>query len=84
MAKITGNVPDKVYHKIINCHIYEDQIEPLKEQLSRTPLDITPKLKINGWVQQLEDVTKSDSHAKEYFTLTGYEHLGKIVFPFSE
>ena len=84
MAKITGNIHDKVYHKIINCHIYEDQIEPLKEQLSRTPLDIHPELKINGWVQHLEDVTKSNCHAREYFTLTGYEHLGKIVFPFSE
>lgn len=84
MAKITGNVPDKVFHKIVNCHIYEDQIEPLKVQMERTPLDITPSLEIADWVETLDDVVEVDLHAREYFKLTGYEHLGKITFPFSE
>ena len=83
MAKITGNVPDKVYHKLVNVHIYEDQVVPLKEQLSRTPLDITPKLSISNWVETLDDVISGDVHAREYFTLDGYKHLGKVVFPFS-
>lgn len=84
MAKITGTVPDKVYHKIVNVHIYEDQIEPLKKQLSRKPLDITPSLEINDWVHDLQDVIGNNLHAREFFTLTGYEHLGRIDFPFSE
>jgi len=84
MAKITGNIPDKVYHKIVNVHIYEDQIEPLQEQLSRTPLNIEPTLSINGWVEDLDDVVSCNTHARDYFTLTGYKHLGKISFPFSE
>ncbi len=83
MAKITGNVPDKVFHKIINVHVYEDQVEPLKEQLLRTPLDISPVLEISAWVDSLYDVVGDDKHAREYFTLTGYEHQGKIPFPFT-
>ena len=83
MAKITGNVPDKVYHKIVNVHVYEDQVEALEEQLSRTPWDISPKLEISDSVTCLEDVTCNDKHAREYFSLTGYEHQGKIVFPFT-
>lgn len=84
MAKITGNQPDKVYHKLINVHVYEDQVEPLEEQLSRTPWDIFPVLEISDWVQSLDDVVGNDRHARDYFTLTGYEHQGKISFPFSE
>ena len=83
MAKITGNEPDKVYHKIINAHVYDDQVEPLQKQLSRTPLDIQPTLEISDWVNTLEDVVGNNKHAREYFTLTGYEHQGKISFPFS-
>lgn len=83
MAKITGNEPDKVYHKIINAHVYDDQVEPLQRQLSRTPLDIQPTLEISDWVNTIEDVVGNHKHAREYFTLTGYEHQGKISFPFS-
>lgn len=83
MSKITGNQPDKVYHKVINNHIYEDQIIPLDVQLSRTPLNVTPVLEIADWVTCLDDVLKDDVHARDYFTLTGYEHQGKIAFPFS-
>ena len=83
MAKITGNEPDKVYHKLVNVHIYEDQIEPIKEQLLRVPLDIKPELNIADWVLDLNSVVDNDIHARNYFKLTGYEHLGKISFPFS-
>ncbi len=83
MAKITGHVPDKVYHKVINGHVYQDQLEPLKVQLSRTPLDINPVLEIADWVTCLDDVLDDDKHARDYFKLTNYEHQGKITFPFS-
>ncbi len=84
MARITGNKPDKVYHKLVNVHVYEDQIEPLEEQLSRTPLKVSPVLELPTWVESMEDLLYEDIHAREYFTLTNYEHLGKISFPFSE
>ena len=82
MAKITGNIPDKVYHKLINVHVYEDQIEPLKEQLARTPFKCNATFDIAPWVSSMEDVIL-DTHAREYFTLRDYEHQGKITFPFS-
>lgn len=84
MAKITGNKPDKVYHKLVNVHVYEDQIEPLEEQLARIPLDVKPTLELPTWIESMEDLLYDDIHAREYFTLTNYEHLGKISFPFSE
>ena len=83
MAKITGNVPDKVYHKLVNVHIYEDQVEPLQVQINNTPKDCTPKLEIAEWVNCLEDVLEN-KHAREYFTLTEYEHCGKVHIPFTE
>lgn len=84
MARITGKKAGKVFHKMVNCHIYEDQIEPLKEQLSRKPLNIKPIFKLPCWIECLEDLEYNDVHAREYFKVIGYEHQGKIVFPFSE
>lgn len=85
MARITGNIPDKVYHKLVNTHIYEDQIPALTEQLGRTPLEaVKPSLELPMWIECMEDIMYEDIHAREYFTLTNYEHLGKISFPFSE
>lgn len=83
MAKITGTVPDKVYHKLINVHVYEDQLEGLTEQLSRNPLHIKPQLVIRDWVTSLGDVVGTHTHAREYFSLINYEHQGRIDFPFS-
>lgn len=80
MAQITGLKPGKAFHKIINAHTYEDQVELLKEQLSREPLP-APKLDINPNIKTLEDletwVTVGD------FELVGYEHHPAITFPFS-
>ena len=84
MARITGNKPDKVYHKLVNVHVYEDQIVPLQEQLTREVVECSPVMIIPDWVECMDDVMYKDVHAKEYFTLTGYEHRGKITFPFSE
>lgn len=83
MAQITGNKPDKVFHKVVNAHIYEDQMRGIGEQLSRTPLGISPTLEISDWVMSLEDVTQVDRHVRDYFTLSGYEHQWKISFPFT-
>lgn len=35
MAQITGLQPGKAYHKIINAHIYEDQLDAVYEMLER-------------------------------------------------
>lgn len=81
MAQITGLKPAKAFHKIVNAHIYEDQLELFKEvQLNRKPLAL-PTLKINPDIKSLEDletwVTLED------FELEGYEHHPAIKYAFS-
>lgn len=81
MAQITGLKPKKAFHKIVNAHIYEDQLSLLKDvQLKREPMK-QPKLIINPSIKTLEDletwVTLDD------FELVGYEHYPAIKFPFS-
>jgi len=81
MAQITGKKPGKAYHKIINAHIYEDQIELMKNvQLKRKPYP-TPKLWINPEIKSLEDletwVTMDD------FKVEDYEYHDPIKYPFS-
>jgi len=81
MAQITGLKPMKAFHKIVNAHIYEDQLEQLRDiQLTREPLPL-PVLKINPKIKSLEDletwVTLDD------FELIGYEHHPAIKYKFS-
>ncbi|PTB34390.1 thymidylate synthase [Photobacterium phosphoreum] len=81
MAQITGNKPGQAYHKIINAHIYEDQLPLMRdEQLTRTPF-ASPQLIINPKITSLEDletwVTLDD------FEVVGYEHHAPIQYPFS-
>ena len=81
VAQITGHKAGKAYHKIVNGHIYEDQLELMKEvQLKREPLK-APIFKINPKIKSLEDletwVTMDD------FEVIGYESHEAIKYPFS-
>ncbi len=81
MAQITGNKPGIAYHKIVNAHIYEDQLELMRDvQLKRDPFP-PPKLDINPDIKSLEDVetwvTMDD------FEVTDYQHHEPITYPFS-
>jgi len=81
MAQITGNKAGQAYHKIVNAHIYEDQLELMRDvQLKREPLP-SPKLDINPDIKSLEDletwVTMDD------FEVSGYEYHEAIQYPFS-
>lgn len=81
MAQITGNQPGLAYHKIVNAHIYEDQLELMRDvQLKREPFP-SPQLHINPDIKSLEDVetwvTLND------FEVTGYQHHEPIAYPFS-
>tara|TARA_R100000541_G_C1897352_1_gene84127 strand:- start:117552 stop:118400 length:849 start_codon:yes stop_codon:yes gene_type:complete len=82
MAQITGNKVGKVTHVINQPHIYEDQIGNFIMQMERGAVDCSPKLTICESVKTWEDVMSLEDTSK--FTLTNYEHLGKISFPFSE
>ncbi|WP_298635795.1 thymidylate synthase [uncultured Umboniibacter sp.] len=81
VAQITGHKPGKAFHKIVNAHIYEDQLALMRDvQLKREPLS-SPTLHINPKIKTLEDietwVTVDD------FTLEGYEFHPPIAYPFS-
>ncbi|MDH5433095.1 MAG: thymidylate synthase [Gammaproteobacteria bacterium] len=81
MAQITGNKAGIAYHKIVNAHIYEDQLELMRDvQLKREPFD-PPKLNINPDIKTLKDletwVTMDD------FEVVGYQHHEPIQYPFS-
>jgi thymidylate synthase len=81
MAQITGHKAGVAYHKIVNAHIYEDQLELMRDvQLKREPFS-SPKLIINPDIKSLEDletwVTMDD------FKVEGYEHHESIAYPFS-
>ncbi|MBK51388.1 MAG: thymidylate synthase [Gammaproteobacteria bacterium] len=81
VAQITGKTAGQAYHKIVNAHIYEDQLDLMKSvQLKREPFD-SPKLKINPSIKSLEDletwVTLND------FEVLGYQYHEPIAYPFS-
>ena len=81
MARITGKKAAKAYHKIVNAHIYEDQLDQVKNiQLTRKPYPL-PTLKINPDIKSLDDletwVTLDD------FELEGYQHHPPIHYAFS-
>jgi thymidylate synthase len=77
-SKISGLKAGKVKHNIINAHIYDSHINAIKEQLSRKPSKLEVKFNINEWVKSFDDLVGSDTHAREYFTLKGYNPQGKI------
>ncbi|AOT09398.1 thymidylate synthase [Pseudoalteromonas luteoviolacea] len=81
VAQITGLEAGKAFHKIVNAHIYEDQLELMRDvQLKRTPF-ASPQLHINPEIKTFEDletwVTLDD------FEVTGYQHHDAIQYPFS-
>ncbi len=81
IAQITGHTPGMAYHKIINAHIYEDQLALMRDvQLKRKPYP-SPRLNINPDIKSLEDietwVTLDD------FDVEGYQHHDPIDYPFS-
>lgn len=77
----TGLQAGRAYHKIVNAHIYEDQLEQMRDiQLKRKPFP-SPKLLINPEIKKLEDietwVTLDD------FKVENYLHHEAIQYSFS-
>jgi thymidylate synthase len=81
VAQITGHLPGQAFHKIVNAHIYEDQIELMRDvQLQREPYEL-PQLHINPDIKSLKDletwVTMDD------FEVSNYQFHDPIQYPFS-
>ncbi len=80
LAHVTGLKPGIFTYVINNAHIYENQIEGIKEQMKRLDNALpAPKLWIN---EEIDDFFKFDN-SKELkdIKLMNYEHLGKISMP---
>lgn len=65
-------------HTLIDCHIYENHVEGLRQQLTREPYP-APRLEIarraDGSAKALDELTFDD------FRLVGYRHHESIRFP---
>jgi len=71
VAQVCGLKPGEFVHTLGNAHVYSNHVEPLKEQLQRTPRPF-PVLKINP------DVTDIDGFQMSDFELVGYNPHKKI------
>lgn len=81
MAQITGKQPGEAYHKIVNAHIYEDQLELMRDvQLKRTAY-APPQLHINPEIKTLEDIETRVT--LDDFEVSGYRYHEPIKYPFS-
>ena len=81
IAQITGKRPGKAFHKIVNAHIYEDQVALMRDiQLQRKPYP-SPKLLINPDIKSLIDIETWVS--LEDFAIEGYKYHDAIDYPFS-
>ncbi|WP_105190558.1 thymidylate synthase [Pseudoalteromonas sp. T1lg48] len=81
VAQITGHKPGMAYHKIVNAHIYENQLELMRDvQLKREPFP-SPQLHINPKIKSLEDLETWVS--TDDFEISGYQHHDAIRYPFA-
>lgn len=84
MAQITGLKPGKVFHKLVNCHLYEDQIPLMREQITREPYP-EPTFHMSKDIRTLKDLeTWVDPRNENHFWVKDYVHHPEIKYPFSE
>ncbi|GAB1604888.1 thymidylate synthase-like [Argonauta hians] len=71
IAHITGLKPGDFIHTLGDAHVYVNHVEPLKEQLKRSPRPL-PTLNIKRSVSDIDDFKVDD------FEIIGYKPYGKI------
>lgn len=65
IAKHTGLIATEFIYHLGNCHIYDDHLVALKEQLNKTPFAF-PKINIKDIKNNIEDYTVDDIEIIEY------------------
>lgn len=83
MAQLTGYKASFAHITIVNAHIYENQIEGVKEQLQRKPYN-PPKFifkKELTFEDIMENITKDNFD--EYFEIQNYQYHPPIKYPFT-
>ncbi len=81
MSRITGLKPGKAFHKIVNAHIYENQMKDMLVQLKRKPY-LSPRLLIAPYITGWSNLMDEKFNLTE-MELFGYRHHEKIKYPFS-
>jgi thymidylate synthase len=76
MAKLAGLQPGTLVWSGDNVHIYSNQFEGVKEQLTRTPREEMPKLILPD-IKELEDL---ETLTPDDFSLEGYDPLPAIKY----
>jgi thymidylate synthase len=76
IAQVCGLKIGEFIHTVGDGHIYLNQIDGVKEQLTRQPLAL-PTLKLNQHVRNIDDFKMSD------FEILNYQHHKPIKFPFA-
>jgi thymidylate synthase len=76
LAQVCDLKVGEFIHTIGDAHIYKNQIDGVKEQLSREPLPL-PTLWLNPEIKDLTKFTMDD------IKLENYQHHPEIKFPFS-
>jgi thymidylate synthase len=77
LAKITGLEPGELVHSIGDAHVYENHVEPLREQLGRTP-GTFPTVVLPAHLREIADIERLE------FTdigLIGYNPQSTIKMP---
>lgn len=65
VAQVTGLTPHEFVHSLGDTHIYNNHVDAVKEQLTRTPLP-PPTLWLNPEVKNIDDFTMEDIELKDY------------------
>jgi len=76
IAREVGLTPGLMRHDITDAHIYEDQMEGMRELAKREPIDCPRQLAVAD--KPLFDLTLEDADA---FAIIGYDHQGVINMP---
>ena len=81
LAQVTGLEPGTMTYVINNAHIYENQIDGIREQLTKKPLK-APKLWLNPDIHDF--FAFDNSRELKDIKLIDYQHQGKIRMPVTE
>jgi thymidylate synthase len=76
-AKQLNMVPDELIGNLGDCHIYLNQIEGVKEQLTREPYELPTVKLLDRVVNDISEYTLND------IILENYQSHPKIYFPLS-
>jgi thymidylate synthase len=86
IAKTVNMVPDELITNMGDCHIYLNQIDGVKEQLTREPypLPTLKHMKTDEFYKSLgEDLSLLSHLTVDDFVLENYQSHPKIYFPLS-